>query len=111
MTRINAIRNAAHSVSWGKATETKTIATAALGNLNAYIFAAVLIVCSVAVGCSSEKPKPVSSNQQIPVAQPTIPAPDARSCPASGEQACSEKDCSQAARDRELRRQEFRRDV
>ena len=75
MTRINAIRNAAHSVSWGKATETKTIATAALGNLNAYIFAAVLIVCSVAVGCSSEKPKPVSSNQQIPVVQPTIPAP------------------------------------
>jgi hypothetical protein len=75
MTRINAIRNAAHSVSWGKAIETKTIATAALGNLNAYVFAAVLIVCSVAVGCSSDKPKPVSSNQQIPVTQPTVPAP------------------------------------
>jgi hypothetical protein len=74
MTRINAIRTAAHSISWGKAIETKTISSAALGNLNAYVFAAILIVCSVAVGCSSDKPKPVSSNQQIPVAQPAIPA-------------------------------------
>ena len=33
------------------------------------IFAAVLIIVSVTVGCSSEKPKPVSSNNQIPVTQ------------------------------------------
>src|SRR5579862_5921546 len=39
---------------------------------------AVLIVCSVAVGCSSDKPKPVTANTQIPVAQspaPVMPAP------------------------------------
>jgi hypothetical protein len=37
---------------------------------SALIFAAVLITCSVTVGCSSDKPKPVSSNNQIPVTQP-----------------------------------------
>src|SRR5579862_60637 len=39
---------------------------------------AVLIVCSVAVGCSSDKPKPVTANTQISVAQspaPVMPAP------------------------------------
>jgi hypothetical protein len=76
MIRINALRNTVtsrDSVAWGR-----NIATAALGNLNALVFAAVLIVCSVAVGCSSEKPKPVSSNNQIPVSQPQpqlMPAP------------------------------------
>jgi hypothetical protein len=67
MTRINAIRtNAArttkeaHSMSWGR-------------NTGALIFAAVLIVCSVTVGCSSSnsndnaQPKPVTANNQIPV--------------------------------------------
>jgi len=33
------------------------------------IFAAVLIVCSLTVGCASDKPKPVSTNNQIPVTQ------------------------------------------
>jgi hypothetical protein len=66
MTRINAIRNAASSVAWGK-----NIA----GDINAYVFAAVLIICSVAVGCSSDKPKPVTSNNQTPVIQPSTPAP------------------------------------
>jgi hypothetical protein len=77
MTRINAIRNIAgsrDSVAWGKDT-TKTIATAALGNVHAYAFAALLIICSVTVGCSSDKPKPVSSNKPIPVTQPASPAP------------------------------------
>jgi len=64
MTRINALRSIAGS--------RKNIATAALGDLNALVFAAVLIVCSVAVGCSSEKPQPISSNNQIPVAQPQV---------------------------------------
>src|ERR1700728_3866422 len=57
MTRINAIRSIAEtrsSVAWGN-------------HASALIFAAVLIVCSVTVGCSSDKPKPVSTNQQIPV--------------------------------------------
>jgi hypothetical protein len=71
MTRINAIRTIAEteSVTWGK-------------NTSALIFAAVLIVCSVTVGCSSDKdkPKPVTSNNPIPVAQPqssqpSMPAP------------------------------------
>ena len=59
MTRINALRSIAEtrSMTWGK-------------NTSALIFAAVLIVCSVTVGCSSDKPKPVSSNNQIAVPQP-----------------------------------------
>ncbi len=69
MTRINALRTIAEtrSMTWGK-------------NTSALIFAAVLIVCSVTVGCSSDKPKQVSSNNQIPVTQPEssispMPAP------------------------------------
>ncbi|HYM79423.1 MAG TPA: hypothetical protein VE377_25835 [Candidatus Dormibacteraeota bacterium] len=83
MTRINVFRKTAaprDSVAWGKDSNTTNIATAVLGNANALIFAAVLIVCSVAVGCSSDKPKPVNSNNQIPVTQPqaqpqAMPAP------------------------------------
>jgi hypothetical protein len=37
------------------------------------IFAALLIVCSIAVGCSSDKPKPVSSNNESPIVQPMPP--------------------------------------
>jgi hypothetical protein len=69
MTRINALRTIAetHFMTWGK-------------NTSALVFAAVLIVCSVTVGCSSDKPKPVSSNNPIPVTQPEtaispMPAP------------------------------------
>ena len=64
MTRINAVRSMkeTRSMAWGK-------------NASALIFAAVLIVCSVTVGCSSDKdkPKPVSSNSQIPVTQAPTP--------------------------------------
>jgi hypothetical protein len=65
MTRINALRNFAEtrSMTWGK-------------NTSALIFAAVLIVCSVTVGCSSDKPKPVNSNTQIPVSQQAITQPE-----------------------------------
>ena len=85
MTRINAVRTNAvrtneirsiaetHCITWGSVKWGK--------NTGALIFAAVLIVCSVTVGCSSsnDKPKPVTSNptsvtqNPIPV-QPT-PAP------------------------------------
>lgn len=65
MTRINAFRNipeTRNSFAWGKQT-------------SALIFAAVLIVCSVTVGCSNsnskDQPKSMSSNNQIPVTQPT----------------------------------------
>ena len=56
MTRINALRSmkATNFLTWGK-------------NASTLVFAAVLIICSVTVGCSSDKPKPVSSNIQIPV--------------------------------------------
>ena len=59
MTRINAIRTTA-------ATRFRSLGQA---TTSALIFAAVLIICSVTVGCSSDKdkPKPVSSNNQIPV--------------------------------------------
>src|ERR1700741_4198247 len=65
MTRINALRKFAEtrSMTWGK-------------NTSALIFAAVLIVCSVTVGCSSDKPKPVSSNNQIPVTQRAVTQPE-----------------------------------
>jgi hypothetical protein len=84
MTRINALRNnfrnnartttETHSfISWGK-------------HASALIFAAVLIVCSVTVGCSSDndKPKSVSSNTQIPV-----PAAPAQLTPAPAMQAAA----------------------
>jgi hypothetical protein len=73
MTRISAICNPGvtrSSIAWGK-----RFASGAMGDINAYVFAAVLIICSVAVGCSSDKPKPVSSSNQIPAAQPQAPAP------------------------------------
>jgi hypothetical protein len=95
MTRINALRNifsktagTRDSVAWGKNRFAKNnqadniftknalpknIATAAWGNIHALVFGAVLIVCSLAVGCSSEQPKSVSSNNQIPIAQPQMP--------------------------------------
>jgi len=66
MTRINALRTIAgtrDSVAWGKF---NNIAAATWGNVNALVFAAALIACSITVGCSSEQPKPVSSNIQIP---------------------------------------------
>jgi hypothetical protein len=69
-------RTTTSSVSWGK-----NVANAALGSLNAYVFAAVLIVCSVTVGCSSDKPKPVTSNSQIPAVQPPSPASTPVSAP------------------------------
>jgi hypothetical protein len=48
------------SIAWGK-------------NAGALLFGALLIVCSLTVGCTSDKPKPVSSNEQIPVTQNPTP--------------------------------------
>jgi len=68
MTRINVASNTENRfLTWGK-------------NASSLFFATVLIICSVTVGCSSDKPKPVSSNNQIPVTQPQtqtqpMPAP------------------------------------
>ena len=71
MTRINcfssaskiAVRKIAESrksITWGK-------------NTGALLFGALLIVCSLTVGCTSDKPKPVSSNEPIPVTQNPTP--------------------------------------
>lgn len=67
MTRINVVRSIAEnrSVAWGKEISK---------NAGAFVFAAVLIVCSVTVGCSSDQPKPVTSNNQIPVTPMPSPA-------------------------------------
>lgn len=74
MTRINAIRNFAGSrdcVAWGKKIQSKLQHATA----SPLIFAAALIVCSLAVGCSSDKPKPANSNNQMPVTQAENPIP------------------------------------
>ena len=64
MNRINLFRTAnirstpatPDSVAWGKTNFDK--------NTSTLVFAAALIICSVAVGCSSEKPKTESSTNQ-----------------------------------------------
>jgi hypothetical protein len=78
MTRINLFRTTAvrtmklrntpanlNSVAWGKINFDK--------NTSTLVFAALLIVCSLAVGCSSEKPKSESSTNQSATAQPVQP--------------------------------------
>ena len=94
MTRINAVRSIqvsshqARSVSWGKAVTTWG------KNTSAIAFAAVLIVLSVTVGCSSDKPVPAASNHQIPVTQS---APPAQPVPAPAVQAASKPAAKKAA--------------
>jgi hypothetical protein len=56
-------------------------------NVSRLVFAAVLIICSITVGCSSEAPKPVNSSAQIPAPQaqpqpmPATPATQAENKP------------------------------
>jgi hypothetical protein len=78
MNRINLFRNLSvrskafrsvpatlESVTWGKNNFDKTAST--------LVFAGLLIVCSVAVGCSSDKPKTANSTNQVAMAQPMPP--------------------------------------
>jgi hypothetical protein len=78
MTRINLFRTSPFrnnpaildSVAWGKI----NLGTTA----SPLVFAAILIVCSFAVGCSSEKPKPVNVSTQSnnsPAMQPAVTTP------------------------------------
>ena len=75
MTRITASSSTkeTNSLAWGREAISK--------NASVLVFAAVLIICSITVGCSSDKPKPVSTNNQIPVTPQTqtavapMPAP------------------------------------
>jgi hypothetical protein len=76
MTRINVLRTIAgpnEFLAWGKTMNVKQISTNIRGSVNALIFSAVLIACSLTVGCSSDKPKQISSNNQIPVTQAPSP--------------------------------------
>ena len=94
MNRINLFRNTAvrsttfpgtpvtlDSVTWGKTDFDKTAST--------LVFAALLIVCSIAVGCSSEKPQPASSNNQPAMTSPTVPAVTTPNSPAPALQAAA----------------------
>jgi hypothetical protein len=67
MTRINLFRTAPDSIAWGKINFVKNV----FDTSSPSVFAAALIACSLAVGCSSEKPKPVTSNNQPAIPQPT----------------------------------------
>jgi len=61
--RFASIRRTAESclsIAWGS-------------KVGAFIFAALLLVCSLTVGCSSDKPKPVSYTNPNPVAQSPNP--------------------------------------
>jgi hypothetical protein len=90
MTRINLFRTAStrttpatlNSVAWGKINPVKiNSAKNIFDTTSPLIFAAILIICSLAVGCSSEKPQPISSTTPSPITQPTpmntgsMPAP------------------------------------
>src|SRR5258706_11472679 len=54
------------SLAWGKIHFDKTAGT--------LMFAALLIVCSIAVGCPSDKPQPASTTNQSGMTQPTATA-------------------------------------
>jgi hypothetical protein len=85
MTRINLFRSkpsrtapsTLYSVAWGKSNNDKNNYTNTNFDSTAstLIFAALLIACSLAVGCSSEKSKPVSTTSQSPITQPITPIP------------------------------------
>jgi hypothetical protein len=83
MTRINLFRTATSrttpatydSVARGKINLNKNIGT--------LVFAALLIVCSVGVGCSSEKPKAESSTKQTAMTQTMAPIANSPVAPAT----------------------------
>ena len=77
MTRINLFP--LNSVAWGKSNYVKSNHAKANSTKNNFdktstlIFAALLIACSLTVGCSSDKPKPISSVNPSPIPQPMPP--------------------------------------
>jgi hypothetical protein len=70
----NALRSIAEtrSVAWGRRVWEQLEMTWGR-NSGALVFAAVLIVCSLTVGCSSDKPKPASYNH--PISEPQMQSP------------------------------------
>jgi hypothetical protein len=90
MTHINLFRSkpfhtapsTLNSVAWGKNNNDKSnndktehTNTNFDSTTSTLIFAALLIACSLAVGCSSEKPKPVSTTSQSPITLPVTTPP------------------------------------
>jgi hypothetical protein len=83
MTRINLFRtmtthtapSTQNSMAWGKTNfaEASVDKTNFNPTTSTLIFAALLIVCSLTVGCSSDKSKSISSTNQSPIAQPISP--------------------------------------
>jgi hypothetical protein len=75
--RNTAVRNTPStrdSITWGKTNFETTTST--------LVFAALLIVCSIGVGCSSDKPKSVSSNNPSAMTPPVLPAASPTPAPA-----------------------------
>ena len=76
MNRINlakAFSVTRNSMTWGKSSSSKASWSKTIrNNSGPVVFAGILIVCSIAVGCSSDKPKPVSSNN--PITQAPVPS-------------------------------------
>src|ERR1700685_273820 len=68
---IGKIVSTRDSVAWGKINFEQN---------STLVFAALLIVCAVAVGCSSEKPKTQSAGSQ-PIAQNVSPVPVSATTP------------------------------
>lgn len=95
MTRINLFRTKSfrtapstlNSVAWGKKNFTKKT----LDTTSTLVFAALLIACSLAVGCSSDKPKTVSSAGESPIAQPAPIATTSTPTPATPVQQAAAK--------------------
>src|SRR4029077_3241786 len=71
MNRINLNRNLAGGSNRGTQTTVSRSEMNVEKTVSALVFAGVLIVCSVAVGCSSDKPKTQSSINPAPMTQPT----------------------------------------
>jgi hypothetical protein len=83
MTHINLFRSTPatmNPIAWGKNFSNTNRNKNIFDKTSTLIFAALLIACSVAVGCSSEKPKTVSAITQSPIVQPT-PQTTASSAP------------------------------
>jgi hypothetical protein len=94
MTRINLFHTApstTNSVAWGKANSAEADCTKSHFNptTSTLIFAVLLIVCSFAVGCSNEQPKPVTSTSQSPVVSTPPIAMTPTTTPAPVQQAVS----------------------
>lgn len=79
MNRINLNRNLAGRRNRGTPTSVSRSETNVEKTVSALVFAGVLIVCSVAVGCSSDKPTTQTSSNPPVMAQPT---PQAAAVPA-----------------------------